>query len=139
MPLRRSIQAVGFALAAALLTQLVLSAALRIFAPPLNTVHFHEGALTTALVGAYLLGTILTAVAAGMALGRLAPSNPSLHVAAVAVLSPLIGYVLAGPRALPHGWQIVGYGVQLILIEMISLAVFRGRGGPARGLSTRLA
>jgi hypothetical protein len=139
MSFRRSILAIGSALAAALLTQRALSAAVQLLSPTLNAAHLQGGALTAALVGAYLLGTISTAVAAGITLGRLAPGNPSLHVAAVAGLSPLIGYILSGSSALPHGWQLVGYGLQLILIELITLAVFHGRVGPTAGLSTRPA
>ena len=139
MSFRRSIVAIGSALAAALLTQLGLSAALRIFSATLNGAHLQGGALTAGVVGAYLIATLASAVAAGFSLGRLVPGQPSLHVAAVAALSPLIGYTLSGSSALPHGWQIAGYGLQLILIEMITLAVFHGRVGPTAGLSVRPA
>jgi hypothetical protein len=139
MSFRRSVLAVGSALVSALLTQLALTAALRILSPTLNGAHLHGATLTAALVGVYLLGTVSAAIAAGVSLGRFAPGKPSLHVAAVACLSPMIGYMIAGPSALPHGWQIVGYGLQVILIEVITLAVFHGRIGPTARLLTRPA
>ncbi len=139
MVVRRSLLAVGAALAAALATQLLLAGGLRLAAPALASVRLDGAALRAALITAYLLGTGFAAIAAGVALGRLAPTKPSLHVAAAALLGPLIGYLLSGASALPHGWQIVGYGIQLILTEAVTLVVFHRRPGWPIHLSTRPA
>jgi len=137
MKLLRSILAVCSALGAALAVQQMLSAALKLAAPTFDGVTGRP--LTVVLITVYCLGTVLTAIAAGFALGRLAPTKPSLHVGAVALLSPLLGYLLAGPAALPHGWQIVGYGAQLMLIEFVTRRVFRSQEPPATRFSTRPA
>ena len=137
MKLARSVLAVGGALAAALAVQLVLGGAVKLAAPALAGLSGRG--MSAALVIAYLLGTIPCAVAAGITLGRLAPAKPSLHVCAVGLLSPLIGYVLAGQAALPHGWQIVGYGVQLMFIEFVTLRVFDAQMRPPKSLSARTA
>ena len=137
MNLPRSIIAVGAALGAALAVQAILLASLKLAAPSLAGITGRT--LTIAFISSYLLGTVLPAIAAGVALGRLAPMKPSVHVSAVGLLSPLIGYLLAGPVALPHGWQIVGYGIQLMLIEFVTLRVFRTQGRPPTRFSTRPA
>ena len=137
MSIRGSLLAIGAALAAVLAVQVALVGALRLAAPTLEGMHLAGPARSAALVTAYLLGTVSAAAAAGVALGRLAPTKPSLHVGAVALLSPLIGFLLVGSSALPRGWQVVGYGLQLVLIEAISLAVFRRRPPTPARLSTR--
>lgn len=139
MPVRRSLLAIGAALAAVLAVQVVLVGVLRLAAPALDGMHLAGTARSATLVTAYLLGTVSAAAAAGVALGRLAPTKPSLHVGAVGLLSPLIGFLLVGSSALPRGWQVVGYGLQLVLVEAITLAVFRRRPSTPAHLSTRPA
>jgi hypothetical protein len=139
MSLRRSVVAVASTFALVILVQQALSLALRLPSPTLDAAHLQGGVLTGTLVGAYLLGFGATAIVAGVTLGRLVPDKPSLHVAVVACLSPLLGYLSSGAAAIPHGWQVVSYGLQLVAIESITLAVFKRRGGPTAGLFTRPA
>lgn len=137
MELRRSILAVSSALGAALAVQLILLAVLNLAAPALAGTTGRVQTLV--IITAYGLGVVPTAIAAGVALGRLAPTMPSLHVAILALVSPLLGYLLSGASALPHGWQLVGYGAQLMLIEAVTLVVFRAQRRPPTSFATPAA
>lgn len=137
MRLQRSIIAIVCALVAAFLVQQMLGAAAKFAAPAISGLTGRS--LMAAVIGAYLAGTISTAIAAGVALGRLAPMKPSVHVAVIGLFSAFGSYLLGGPAALPHGWQIVGFGVQLMLVEFVALRMYRPRRRRPAGFSARAA
>jgi hypothetical protein len=137
MKLPRSVIAVVGAFSAALIVQGILGLAMKLATPSLSGLTGRS--LSVALIAAYLFGTVFPGIAAGLALGRLAPDKPSVHVAVVALLSPLGSYLIVDPAGLPHGWQIVGYGAQLMLIELVTLRTFRPRGRRPAGFSARPA
>lgn len=133
MKIRESITAVLGALGAALLTQYLLYAIFMGALPLVGSV-WATAHVDSLKALALVLGFLATAVSAGLALGKLAPANPILHVLAVAIASPVLGYFVAGPIALARGWQIPMYAAQLCIIGMIAIRVYNRRQDSPSGL-----
>src|SRR4051812_40525715 len=69
---------------------------------------------------AYATMTVLVAVSAGVVVGRVAPDRPAAHALALAGLLTLGGLVISGRASLPHGWQVAGLGLQLLLLCVVA-------------------
>jgi hypothetical protein len=64
---------------------------------------------------AYVFGTVLVALLAGAAVGWLAPGRPAVHMLSAAAVLEVVGLAAGGTRTLPHGWQILGFALQVTL------------------------
>jgi len=125
----RGLIAVVGTLFASVAARYLLSIAFATVAPSLSP-QFLAAPSTLALAVAYLIGTLVVALAAGIVLGKLARDHLLVHLMAIGIASPTIGYATYGEAALPHRWQIVGYAVQLASIFLIARAMSHGRGHP---------
>jgi hypothetical protein len=64
---------------------------------------------------AYVFGTVLVALLAGAAVGWIAPGRPAVHMLSAAAVLEVGGLAIGGTQTLPHGWQVLGLGLQVTL------------------------
>ena len=81
---------------------------------------------------AYMSGTVLVGLLSGAAVGLLAPGRPAVHMLTAVAVMELVGLAVGGARTLPHGWQVLGWLLQVALASAVAALTWnRAHRGPS--------
>ena len=57
-------------------------------------------------------------------MGVVAPGRPAMHMLCAAAVMEVIGVAVGNTRTLPHGWQMVGFGLQVALASAVAARIW---------------
>ena len=76
---------------------------------------------------ARVANVLLVPLAGGLVVGAFRPRRPVVLAVLLVVLSLLGTYRSLGPAGMPHGWKIVAYLVQTVIVAIAAIWSSRGR------------
>jgi hypothetical protein len=77
----------------------------------------------------YATNCVLVATLGGVVVGLLAPARPLIHALITAAVIVGISAIVAGTKGLPHGWQIAGLLLQVVLMASATTLTWNWRAG----------